>query len=148
MGKLHLQPPFGGRRAFAEDLEDQPGPVDHLARELFLQRALLNRGERAVDDDQLRLGQFGLGADLFDLPRPEQRGGPHVADRLDIAFRHLDPDRVREADRLREALLGRQVVDLAANVGADDERARTARHLALQVIFENLGRSCQSSSSS
>ena len=145
--QLDLQSALARLRAQAEDLEDQPGPVDHLARELFLQRALLNRGERAVDDDQLGLGQFGLGADLFDLPRPEQRGGPHVADRLDIAFRYLDPDRVREADRLGEALLGRQVVDLAANVGADDERARTARHLALQVIFENLGRSCQSSSS-
>ena len=36
MGQFDLQPPFGGRRALAEDLEDQAGAVDDLALGLAL----------------------------------------------------------------------------------------------------------------
>ena len=43
MRELDLQPPFGGRGALAENLEDQPGAVDHLGAGLLLQVLLLNR---------------------------------------------------------------------------------------------------------
>ena len=55
MGELDLQPPFGGRRALAEDLEDQAGAVDHLGLGLVLEVLLLDRGQRGVDDQQLGL---------------------------------------------------------------------------------------------
>ena len=43
MGELDLQPAFRGRRALAENLEDQPGAVDHLGLGLLLQILLLDR---------------------------------------------------------------------------------------------------------
>src|SRR5690349_15139898 len=37
MGKLDLQLAFGGGRPFAENLEDQPGPVDHLGADFLFE---------------------------------------------------------------------------------------------------------------
>src|SRR6185369_478398 len=48
VGQFNLEPAFRRRRPFAKDLQDQAGAVDHLALELFLKVALLDRGERAV----------------------------------------------------------------------------------------------------
>ncbi len=70
----------------AEDFEDQPGPVDDLHAEAFLEVALLNRGQRAVDDSQRAVfgfkvrrhaihdtaGQQEGGIDLADLVRPDK----------------------------------------------------------------------------
>src|SRR6185503_12277101 len=52
MRKLDLKPPFRGCCPFAEDLEDQPGPVDHLGADLFLEVFLLDRGQRRIDDQE------------------------------------------------------------------------------------------------
>ena len=46
MRKLHLQPALAGERALAEDLQDQPGAVEHLAVPGLLEVALLDRGSR------------------------------------------------------------------------------------------------------
>ncbi len=81
MRELDLQPAFGGRRALAEDLEDQPGAVDHLALELVLEIALLDRRQRAVDDHQLGFFLLAGGGDAFDLAFAEQRRRAHLADR-------------------------------------------------------------------
>ena len=136
--QLDLEAALGGRCTLPENLQDQARPVDHLALELFLKRTLLNGRKCAVDDDQFGFGQFGIGADLFDLPRPEQGRRAHVAYRLDIAFGHHDADGIGQADGLGQALFGGQVVRLSANVGANHEGARAARHLAFKFIFENL----------
>src|SRR5262245_23648040 len=50
VGKLDLQRAFLGVGAPAENLEDQPGAVEHLGVPGFLQIALLDRRERAVRD--------------------------------------------------------------------------------------------------
>ena len=47
--QLDLQPPFMGAGALAENLQDQPGAVDHLAFPGLLQIALLHRRNRGVD---------------------------------------------------------------------------------------------------
>ena len=136
--QFDLEAAFGGGCTLPENLQDQARPVDHLALELFLKRTLLNGRKCAVDDDQFGFGQFGIGADLFDLPRPEQGRRAHVAYRLDIAFGHHDADGIGQADGLGQALFGGQIVRLSANVGANHEGARAARHLAFKFIFENL----------
>ena len=43
MRQLDLQPAFAGQRALAEDLQDQPGAVEHLAVPRLLEVALLHR---------------------------------------------------------------------------------------------------------
>ena len=71
MGQLDLQPPFRRRGALPEYLEDEAGAVDHLGLGRGLEIALLNRGDRRVDDDQLGLGLARRLGDILDLPRPE-----------------------------------------------------------------------------
>ena len=67
MGELDLQPPFPRPRALAEDLEDQPGAVEHLGVPRRLEVALLHRRQRMIDDDQPGL----LGAhQRLRAPRP------------------------------------------------------------------------------
>ena len=59
MGELDLQAPFPRPRPRAEDLEDESGAVEHLGAPRGLEIALLHRGERMIDDHELRI----LGAD-------------------------------------------------------------------------------------
>ncbi len=44
MRQLHLQAALAGVGSLAEDLEDEPGAVEHLAGPGLLEVALLNRG--------------------------------------------------------------------------------------------------------
>jgi len=68
LGQFDLQ--FGGRSAGVEgeNIEDEDGAVDDLDIEGFLEIALLGRGERVVEDDQVDAvaGEFLL--ELFDEP--------------------------------------------------------------------------------
>src|SRR5690606_21754074 len=64
--EFDLQTPFGSRRTLTEYLEDQTGPVDHLALQRFFQIALLDRRQRAVDDDQLGLVLLTGDRDILD----------------------------------------------------------------------------------
>ena len=64
MSKLDLQAPFPRARPRAEDLENESGAVENLGAPRGLQIALLHRGERVIDDHELRT----LGADqAFEL---------------------------------------------------------------------------------
>ena len=61
MGKLDLQASFPRARARAEDLENQSGAVEYLGTPRGLQIALLHRGERVIDDHELRHPRRGSG---------------------------------------------------------------------------------------
>ena len=141
MRQFDLKTPLGRRRAFTEDLEDQAGPVDDLALELFLQIALLDRGQRAVDDDQFGLGLRAGNRDVADLAFTEQRRRARLADRDDEGVDHLDPDRQGEALALLEpglgVLRGARSPGAAPKLGANDDRPRAAGDLAFQVLLSH-----------
>jgi hypothetical protein len=79
LGQLDLQLALVSTRALGEDIQDQPGTIQHAALEHALEVALLAGREGVVEDDQL--GLFGLHqiAQLFDLATADQElGGGHV----------------------------------------------------------------------
>ena len=106
MRELDLKGAFAGLRAFAEDVEDEAGPVDDLAVPGTLEVALLDGAELGVDDgdgDVLRLD--GLG-DVFDLAFAEQGGGAAGAEGDDRGVDGDEPDGGGEADGLRKLCIG------------------------------------------
>ena len=107
MRELDLQPPFGGRRPLAENLEDQPGAVDHLGADLVLQVLLLDRRQRRVDDQQLRVLLLRELGNLLDLALAEQGRGPDRAHAERPRRDHVDPDRLGKALGFLDPRLGR-----------------------------------------
>ncbi len=72
---------FLGPRPLAEDLEDQAGAVEHLGVEGLFEIALLDRRQRVVDDDQLRVLFLDDLAQFLNLAGAEQRRRPRVGNR-------------------------------------------------------------------
>ena len=103
VGQFDLQATFRRRRPLPENLEDQAGPVDHLALQLFFQIALLDRGERAIDDDQFSLALGAGNVDVLDLPFPEQGASPRLADRDGDGIDHFQPDGESKTARFFQA---------------------------------------------
>ena len=81
MGELDLQRAFLGARALAEDLQDEPGAVEHLGVQRLFQIALLHRRQRMVDDDQLGLCFLDDLGDLLELAGADQGRRPRIGDR-------------------------------------------------------------------
>src|SRR5690606_20350742 len=131
----------------AENLEDQPGAVDHLPLELLLEVALLDCRQRTIDNHEIGLLLLAGYRDPLDLPFAEQRAGPHRANRNDRGIRYDDPDGEREALGLLEPCLGILGAALAANIGANHQCPRAARNAALYVVVERQASSPSSSSS-
>ena len=76
--QFHLQPPGLALRALAEDFEDKPGAVENLGVPGLFEVALLDRGQRVVDDDDLCLLRLHNGADFLNLARAEQGRGARL----------------------------------------------------------------------
>ena len=146
MREFDLQATFSRGCSLAEDFEDQPGAVDHLALERFFEIALLDRAQGPIHHQQFNLVLLAFGGDILDLTGSEQRVRLHVAHWQDDAFRNHDTDRQRQALRFFEARFRVEIAGLVANVRHHDERAGSARHFAHQVIIE--AQSASSSSSS
>jgi hypothetical protein len=135
MGELDLQPAFGSGRALAEYLEDQAGPVDHLGLCAILEILLLDRRDRAVDDEQLRLAPAQGVADLLDLARAEQGCRARLADLEGQPLLDLDADRLGEADGLLEPGLD-VALRTPPEVGKSDDGAGAAGEL-VGIAIEN-----------
>ena len=107
MGELDLQAPFPRPRPLAEDLEDEPGAVEHLCAPRGFKVALLYRRQRMVDDDEFRI----LGADqtleLGDLAGAEQGRRPRARQRHKAARPDVEIDGACEPERFIESRFGR-----------------------------------------
>ena len=106
MCQFHLQRALPRDRALTEDVQDQPGAVDHLAGPGALQVALLYRRERGIDD---RHGHVVFGDRMAlerDLPLTQQGGGTSGAQRQDGSMHDDQSDRGGQPDGLRQACFG------------------------------------------
>ena len=126
---FHLQHPLAGGGAIAEDLQDQPGPVQKLDPPGLFQIALLHRAHGAIDQHQLDLGGRDGRAQFFQLALAKETpciglAQPH----------HARPDnlKIRKRQRQRHRLLKRQfrcarprrAGDLGMNDPGPSDRAR------------------------
>ena len=146
MGQLHLKATFRRGCALAKDLQDQAGAVDHLALQLFLKVALLDRGQRTVDDHQFGSLTVAGHGDVVDLALAEQGAGPRLADRDGEGFHHHDPDCQSQAPRLFKPAFGIHG-DALPHRRIDDDGPRPAGNLTLEVVVVDQSASSSSSSS-
>ncbi len=107
MGELDLQAPFPRPRPLAEDLEDQPGAIEHLGVPCPFEVALLHGCERVIDDDQRSILGAHQSCKLFDLAGAEQRRRPWARHRHEAARGDVEIDRGSETRRLFEPGLRR-----------------------------------------
>src|SRR5690606_37377924 len=108
---------------FAEDLENEPRAVDHLAVPGAFEIALLDRRERRIDDDKTDLLGGNQLAKGFDSAAAEESRRPPMAEPDDFPMHHLEVDRGRKAHRLGQARLGRPIrPPLVPKYRAKDER--------------------------
>jgi hypothetical protein len=151
MGELDLQPPFGGRRALAENLENEAGPVDHLGLGAGLQILLLNRRDRGVDDQQLGFAARDLLGQFLDLTGPEQGCGPRLANAEMELVRNLDADRLGKAGGLLQASFGVAAPLAAAafaEIGEGDDGSGTTAKIVVRIPVEDAQAADSSSSAS
>ena len=106
MGELDLQAALAGPRAPPEDLQDEPGPIHHLGVPGLLEIALLDRRHGVVDDDQSAVLRLDEPLYLVDLAGAEQGARPWRRDRHDDALGNIEIDRLGEAGRLGEPIVG------------------------------------------
>ena len=100
MREFDLQRALGGARAPAEDLQDQPGPVDNLGLEFFLEIALLHRRKRSIHHDEVDLLVLHPLREFGDLAFAEIGRGADFAQVHERRVDDVEIDRAREADRL------------------------------------------------
>ena len=134
MGEFDLQRAFARPRPPPENLENEPGPVDHFGSEGLFEVALLHRRKGAIHDDQIDRLVAHLRSDFFDLALAEKTGWPDLPQRHDLAADELDVDGLGETaclfhPRLRRAAMadaGGGVAALAfGEIGTDDKRPRS-----------------------
>ena len=146
MGEFDLESAFGGRRALAEDFEDQSGAVDHLALELFLEIALLNRGQRAIDDDQLGPMLFAGHGDVVNLALAEQRRSARCAHRHQRCLGNFEANCQRQPACFLKPRLGIAAPAPAPHLRTHHQSPRAAGDFAGKVV--GYGQSASSASPS
>jgi len=126
MRQFDLQPPFRCCGAFAENFEDQPGPVYDLGAPGFLKIALLDGGQAVIDDDQLCALLCYQMANILDLSGAEQCRRARLTDAINARRDHIEADRHGKAARFLDPRS--DVAPLpSTQIGMNDQRARAAR---------------------
>lgn len=75
LSQLDLQLAFMSARTLGEDIEDQPGTIEHTTLEGALEVALLARCQGVIEDDQIGLDGLDLVAQLLDLAAADKELG-------------------------------------------------------------------------
>ncbi len=107
--QLHLQLPLRGMRALGENIQDQPGAIEHLHVQHLFQVALLRGRQLPIEDDQRGLGRFHHRFQLlrFALAQVGARIGLLAPLRDDL--HHLAAGGVRQLFQLGERLFPLQL---------------------------------------
>jgi hypothetical protein len=130
MRQLDLQAAFPRLRALSENLEDESGPVDDLDLPSALEIALLDRRQRVIDNDELRVLGLDDAAQLLNFPFAEQGAGLGGRHGYDAALTDVEADCTGKADGLRQARIVAVLFCFRLNLrgsaqdGAKHQRAR------------------------
>lgn len=141
MCEFDLQRAFLGLGAASEDFEDETGAIQHFRGPCLLQIALLDRRQRAIDDDEPRVVRLHQRSDFLDLALTEISRGAQLIQRGDDGVGDVEINGARETRRLFET--GSGIADRAgsivtrtgarAAIGTDHEG--TARAPEYGVLF-------------
>jgi hypothetical protein len=127
--KFDLQSPFRGRGALTENLQDQACAIDNLGPRLFLERFLLYRSKRSVDDQEpslISLRDFGdlLRLSFAEKSRRPRRSQPECAGRDD-----LHANCPGKSDRLVKLGISRAAIPLPMEFHSDNDGLLPARNI-------------------
>ena len=136
MGELDLQRALGGPGSAAEDFENKPGAVDHLAAERPFKISLLRRRQGAVEDDKIDVLGFDFGGDGFNLALADVGRRPNGAERHGLGAHDRKVDRSCEPDRLLAARSGapRQFGPFPNQIRTDDPGAGARHRLPPSIV--------------
>jgi len=137
MGQFDLQATFGCCRSFAKDLENQAGPIDHLALGFFFERLLLDGSQRRIDDQQPDIMFLGERGNLFDLPLSEQTRRPDLAQFEGFPGNDIDPDGLGQAGSFFDTGVQRAKAPFPNSFRHDNQRTLAARNAAVFVAVED-----------
>ena len=133
MRKLDLKATLRGGGALSENLQDKPSPIDHFRADLFFQVLLLDRVQRRVDYQEVRVFRLRRCGNLLNLALTEQRGRPHGAHAERLRGDDVDSDRFGKAFRLLDSGVGRTPSTLSREFGYRNDRALAASNLGLAM---------------
>jgi hypothetical protein len=106
MGQFNLKPPLSRAGAFAKYFKDQAGAINNLALQTFFKVALLYRGERAIDDNQICFTQDAGCFDIGNLTFAKQRSGTRLSDWYGKTISDNQANRQSQTFGLSEARIG------------------------------------------
>ncbi len=121
--QLHLIPPFPRFGPLGENVQNQLGAVDHLARHDPLQVIQLGRGQLLIEDDQIGSRVLRLPGDLFRFSPADQPGGIHFIAKLQFRRYHLSPCGIRKTGQLLQR--GTQIPSGPLRAASDQYRSFT-----------------------
>src|ERR1700730_10594041 len=102
--RFDLQAAFLSASSLREDVQDQLGAVDHLDIELFLQVALLSRGELFIEDEQSEAGLVFHGVQRLDLDFSDEERRVRFLPPLRVGADHDHAGRSRQLAQLEHLL--------------------------------------------
>ena len=97
--EFDLEAALPGLGALAENLQDEPGAVDHLAAPGALQITLLDRGQGPIDDDDLDRPRRESAPQFLHFAAPKQRRRADRAQGRGLGELDVEADGFRERHR-------------------------------------------------
>ena len=118
MRQFHLQAAFARPRPFAENLQDQPRAINHLAAPGAFQIALLHGAEGSIHNHHAHLLVMQRARFDLHLAFAHQGGRPPLSQRMDRGMDDGDTDGSGKPNRLGQPCLGGALAPHIANGAA------------------------------